>query len=204
MRIAAIMRHGEAVDTTADQSIAGTRDRGLTALGRRQSEAARAWLAGLEPVAVLCSDSPRAIETARIAGAPADPVIVPDLAGMRLGVWEHEPLAAVHDRVRQVIAGELAPPPGAESARELAQRAGRAFAQALPRTGNVLVVAHRLTNAVLLAEHLGLEPEQALRIPQDHAAVSLLSLEDSRDRVLALNITPLHPLRLERAQVEDL
>ncbi len=81
---------------------------------------------------------------------------------------------------------------------------GAHLRQALPRTGNVLVVAHRLTNAVLLAEHLGLEPEQALRIPQDHAAVSLLSLEDSRDRVLALNITPLHPLRLERAQVEDL
>jgi broad specificity phosphatase PhoE len=204
MRMAAIMRHGEPEDLGENVSIAAEESRGLSALGRRQAEAARAWLAGLEPVAVLCSDSPRAIETARIAGAPLEPTILPDLAGLRLGVWEEQPLSGQRDRIRRLVSGELAPPEGGETVRQVAERAQRALDGALPAEGNVLVVAHRLTNAVLIANKLGLEPELALRIPQDHAAVSLVSLEDSRDRVLAVNVTPLDPLRLSRLQVEDL
>jgi broad specificity phosphatase PhoE len=204
MRMAAIMRHGEPEDLGENVSIAAEESRGLSALGRSQAEAARGWLAALEPVAVLCSDSPRAIETARIAGAPLDPTILPDLAGLRLGAWEQQPLSELRDRVRRLVSGELAPPDGAETVRQLADRAQRAVDSALPPDGNVLIVAHRLTGAVLIGNQLGLEPELALRIPQDHAAVSLVSLEDSRDRVLAINVTPLDPLRLSRRQVEDL
>jgi broad specificity phosphatase PhoE len=204
MRMAAIMRHGEPEDIGANMSIAAEEGRGLSALGRSQAEAAREWLAGFEPVAVLCSGSPRAIETARIAGAPLEPTILPDLAGLRLGVWEEQPLSELHDRVRRLVSGELAPPDGAETVRQLADRAQRAVDSALPPDGNVLIVSHRLTGAVLIGNQLGLEPELALRIPQDHAAVSLVSLENSRDRVLAINVTPLDSLRLSRRNVEDL
>jgi broad specificity phosphatase PhoE len=79
-----------------------------------------------------------------------------------------------------------------------------AFREALPDDGNVLVVAHRLTNALLIGEVIGLDPEAVLRIPQDHANVSMLALGDSRDQLLALNVTPLDPLRLRRAHVEAL
>ena len=204
MRIAALMRHAEPVQPDDHVTMAQDRDRGLTALGRGQCEAARAWLEGLDAVCVLCSESPRAIETARLTGAPLTPQIVPDLAGLRLGQWEDEPWGAVRDRVHRMLSGEIPLPAGAESVRELADRARRAVRDALPPEGNVLVVAHRLTNAVLLAEPLGVEPEQALRIPQDHAAVSLLSLDDSRDQVLAVNVTPRDPLRLARTRVERL
>jgi broad specificity phosphatase PhoE len=204
MRIAALMRHGEPTAPPADRSMHDDRNRGLTEAGRRQAEAARGWLEGLDPVAVLCSDSPRAIETAQIAGDPLEPQIVPGLAGLRLGVWEQQPLSEVHDRVVAMIAGEIPPPEGAETAADLARRAAEALRVALPPEGNVLVVAHRLTNALLLAVPLGLAPEQALQIPQDYANVSMLSLDDSRDQVLALNVTPLDPLRVTRHHVEAL
>jgi broad specificity phosphatase PhoE len=204
MRIAALMRHAEPEDPGGEDPMALGHDRRLTELGRRQCAAAREWLEGLEPVSVVASDSPRAIETAQLVGAPLEPRIMPDLAGMRLGDWEQRPLAEVRDQVARLVAGRLSPPPGAESVQALADRVRRGFRQALPPEGNVLIVAHRLVNAVLLAEHLGLSLEQALRVPQDHAGVSLLSLDDTRDQLLALNVTPLTPLRLERDQVEDL
>jgi len=204
MRIAAIMRHAEPEDPRGELPLAAGRDRRLTEQGRRQCEAARTWLTGLAPVCVISSDSPRAIETAQLVGAPLTPTIIPELAGMRLGVWEEEPLQAVTDRVRGLVAGAVPAPPGAESIAELSERVRRAFDQALPAEGNVLVVAHRLVNAVLLAELLGLPPEEALSVPQDHANVSLLSLEDTRDQLLALNVTPLAPLRLERREVDNL
>jgi broad specificity phosphatase PhoE len=204
MRIAAIMRHAEPEDSGNERSVHHGRNRGLTDHGRRQCEAARAWLTGLEPTCVISSDSPRAIQTAELVGAPLRPRVVPELAGLRLGAWEEEPLSSVRDRVCRVIAGEIAPPRGAESIGAFAERVRSAFRGSLPTEGNVLIVAHRVVNAVLLAEHLGLEPEDALRIPQDHAAVSLLALEDTRDQVLTLNLTPLTPLRLQVAAVEEL
>jgi broad specificity phosphatase PhoE len=204
MRIAALMRHGEAHAPAPGRSIHDDRHRGLTDLGRRQARAAREWLDGLDPVAVLCSGSPRAVETAQIAGAPVTPRIVPGLAGLRLGAWEQRPLADVRTQVMRMITGEVAPPEGAESAAQLLARVSAAFREALPDDGNVLVVAHRLTNALLIGEVIGLDPEAVLRIPQDHANVSMLALGDSRDQLLALNVTPLDPLRLRRAHVEAL
>ncbi len=175
MRIVAFMRHGEPHPAPPGRSVHDDRERGLTELGRRQAQGARAWLEGLDPVAALCSDSPRAVETAEIVGAPVAPSIVPGLA-----------------------------PEGDESAAQLLARACAALRQALPEHGNVLVVADGVTNAVLIGEVLGLAPEAALRVPQDHGNVSMLSLEDSRDQLLALNVTPLAPLRLQRPHAEAL
>jgi broad specificity phosphatase PhoE len=204
MRIAALMRHGEPQPAPPGRSMHDDRDRALTELGRRQAQAARAWLDGLEPVAVICSDAPRCIETAEIAGAPLRPQVVSDLAGLRLGIWEQRPLDAMKPQIVRMIRGELPAPEGAETPAQLFARASRALRAALPETGNVLVVAHRLTNAVLLGDALGIVPADSLRIPQDHANVSLLSLDDTRDQVLAVNVTPLDPLRGGSDEVEDL
>jgi len=204
MRVLALMRHGEPQPPPPQRSIHDDRDRGLTGLGRRQAEAARGWLDGLDPVTVICSGAPRCVETARIAGAPLQPRVVPDLAGLRLGVWEQRPLAAMRPEIVRMVRGEIPAPEGAETPAELLARFIRALSAALPETGNVLVVAHRLTNAVLLGEELGIAPTDCLRIPQDYASVSLLSLDDTRDRVLAVNVSPLDPLRGGWHDVEDL
>jgi broad specificity phosphatase PhoE len=204
MRVLALMRHGEPQPPPLQRSIHDDRDRRLTELGRRQAEAARGWLEGLDPVAVLCSGAPRCVETARIAGAPLQARVVPDLAGLRLGLWEQRPLAAVGPDVVRMVRGEIPAPEGAETPAELLARATRALHAALPETGNVLVVAHRLTNALLLGEALGIAPADCLRIPQDYASVSLLSLDDARDQVLAVNVSPADPLRGGRDDVGDL
>jgi hypothetical protein len=62
-----------------------------------------------------------------------------------------------------------------------------------------------MTNAVLLADALGLPPEAAPRVQQDPGAVSLL-LEDraGRLRPAAVNLTPLDPLRRAAAAVRVL
>jgi broad specificity phosphatase PhoE len=176
MRIAALMRHGEPQVPPPGRSMHDDRNRGLTDLGRRQAQAAGEWLEGLHPVAVLCSDSPRSIETARIAGAPLEPRIVPGLAGLRLGVWEQRPLAEVRAEVMAMLEGRITAPEGGETAAELLARVSAAFRDAVPDEGNVLVVAHRVTNAALIGEVLGLAPEAVLQVPQDHANVSLLAL----------------------------
>jgi broad specificity phosphatase PhoE len=204
MRVLALMRHGEPQPPPPQRSIHDDRERRLTELGRRQAEAARGWLEGLDPVAVLCSGAPRCVETARIAGAPLEPRVVPDLAGLRLGLWEQRPLAEIGPEVVRMVRGEIPAPEGAETPAELLARTTRALHAALPETGNVLVVAHRLTNALLLGEALGLAPTECLRIPQDYANVSLLSLDDARDQVLAVNVSPADPLRGGRDDVEDL
>lgn len=203
MRVVAIMRHAEPEGLGEDATTAAGRDRGLSALGRRQCEAARAWLDGLEPARVVASDSPRAIETARLVGAPLEPQVVPDLAGMRLGVWEEAPAPVMEDQLRRLIAGELPAPDGGETIEAFATRVRRGLRDALPAEGNALLVAHRLVNAVLFAEHLGLPLEQLLRVPQDRGGISILSLEDTRDQILTLNVTPLEPLRLGWSDVED-
>jgi probable phosphoglycerate mutase len=203
MRIAAIMRHAEP-DHIADavRTMASGHDAGLTERGRSQCEAARAWLEGFAPTRVIASPYPRAIETARLVGAPREPEIAEGFAGMRLGHWEDRPPDEVKEPLRRLVAGEIEPPPGAESIHALIDRVASAFADVTRGEGNVLIVAHRMVNAALLAPYLGLAPEEVLRVPQDHAGISLLSLEDTRDQVLAVNITPLQPLRLDRDRVD--
>ena len=197
------MRHAEPDHLTDTvRTMAAGHDAGLSELGRRQCEAARAWLRGLDPVRVIASPLPRAIETARLVGAPVEPEISEGFAGMRLGRWEDVPPLEVMEPLRRLVAGQLEPPPGVESIHALIGRATSAFADATRGDGNVLIVAHRMVIAALLTARLGLAPEEALRVPQDHAGITLLSLEDTRDQVLAVNVTPLSPLRLERSRVE--
>ena len=119
-------------------------------------EAAREWLAGLDPRVVLSTDSRSAIETVRI------------------------------------VAGDLQPGP-------IGASAVATLRAALPDTGNALVVADGPVIAQLLGEQLG----ASIHIPQDPGAVSLLALDDSRDQVLAVNITPLDPLRRHAAAGAD-
>ena len=52
-----------------------------------------------------------------------------------------------------------------------------------------------MTNAVLLAELLGLPPRDACLVQQDPGGVTILAREGERLAVPMLNISPLDPLR---------
>lgn len=197
MQLAALLRHGE--EDSAAEGGAGVESRsrrGLSETGRAQAEAARDYLAPLDAARVACSDLPRAIETATIVADGRPVEVVPGLAGMSLGDWEGRTAAEMEDDLAGVLSDPSARPPGGESLADLLERARPALMGVLPEEGDAIVVAHRMVNAVLLAELLGLPPEDAALVQQDPGAVSILAREPSgRLAVQMLNISPLDPLR---------
>ncbi|MEO6798869.1 MAG: histidine phosphatase family protein [Rhodanobacter sp.] len=74
-----LLRHAEAVPI---ESGGDDRERGLSARGEQEAQAAGLWLAahGLQPTRVLCSPTRRTNETTRLALAAIDHAPVPQLA----------------------------------------------------------------------------------------------------------------------------
>lgn len=195
MPLVALLRHGEEEGAADGRGGLESRSpRGLSATGRAQAEAARDFLASLDAPRVACSDRPRAIETARIvaAGRPVD--VVPALGGMDLGEWEGRPASELPELGR-VLSDPALRPPGGESLADLAARFRGAFLGVLPPEGGAIVVAHRMTNAVLLAELLGLPPEDACLVQQDPGGITILTRDGTKLAVQMLNLSPLDPLR---------
>jgi probable phosphoglycerate mutase len=193
--LVALLRHGEEDGTAGGRAPIESRSRrGLSAAGRAQAEAARDFVASLDAARVACSDRPRAIETATIvaAGRPVD--VVPGLNSMDLGEWEGRPASELPELGR-VLGDPALRPPGGESLAELLTRFAAALEGALPAEGDAIVVAHRMTNAVLLANLLGLPAEDAHLVQQDPGGVTILAREGPRLRVQMLNVSPLDPLR---------
>ncbi len=195
MPLVALLRHGEEEGAADGRGGLESRSpRGLSATGRAQAEAAREFLTSLDAPRVASSDRPRAIETARIvaAGRPVD--IVPALGGMDLGEWEGRPASQLPELGR-VLSDPALRPPGGESLTDLAARFRVAVMGVLPPEGDAIVVAHRMTNAVLLAELLGLPPQDACLIQQDPGGITILARRGEELRVQMLNLSPLDPLR---------
>lgn len=198
MRLIALVRHGE---TEAAEAVLAARSRrSLSGRGRAQAAAAAQFLAPVPWARVVASDLPRARETARIL-ADAGPVEDdPRLAPLDLGDWEGAPLDRTPELERR-IREPGGRPPGGESLRQLGDRAWAALEEARRAPGNILLVAHRLTNAVLLARALGLGVDVAWLIQQAPGGVSVLIEERGRIRPALVNVTPLDPLRLESRAV---
>ena len=79
---------------------------------------------------------------------------------------------------------------------DLLERTRPAFLGTLPDEGDAIVVAHRMVNAVLLAELIGLPLEDAALVQQDPGAISIIAREPSGGlAVQMLNVSPLDPLR---------
>lgn len=195
MSLVALMRHGEEAPAPDGRVGVESRSRrGLSPTGRAQAEAARDFLASLDAPRVACSDAPRAIETARIvaAGRPVD--VVAALAGLDVGEWEGRSAAELPDLAR-VLSDPSARPPGGESLADLEARVQPALLAALPERGDAVVVAHRMTNAVLLAGLMDLPLADAGLIQQDPGGITILARRDGSLSVQMLNLNPLDPLR---------
>jgi broad specificity phosphatase PhoE len=200
VRVVALVRHGEDL---GGERMAARGGAGLSARGRAQARAAGEFLAPLG-AAVCCSPVARARETAEVLSAGAAVRVLDGLAPLDLGDWEGaraDAAAPLAEALQRPGGGA----PGGETLEALRARATVALDEARETGGHVVVVAHRMTNAVLLADALGLPPEAAPRVQQDPGAVSLL-LEDrgGRLRPAAVNLTPLDPLRIGAAAVRVL
>jgi probable phosphoglycerate mutase len=175
----------------------GVIDPPLTEQGRRQAEAAAAYLAGEEWNEMLVSPAVRARETAEPIAAATGlrPNVVADLTEIRMPDWSGTPAERVDRIFREA---RHRPPeewwegmPGGESFRDFHERITTTLFRLLgdrgvrlrrephlwdieESPGRILVVAHGGTNAVALGFLLGLDPTpwEWERFVSPHASVS--------------------------------
>jgi broad specificity phosphatase PhoE len=199
MPLLALLRHAEEAGTGAAGAPVYVRGpRGISQLGRRQAEAAAGFLDPLEVERVIASDARRAIETAEIVGGGGEVEQWPELRGLQLGDWDGVPVDELTE-LPGVLSDPTRRPPGGESLEDLLGRARPALERALAADGDTIVVSHRMTNAVLLADVMGLSLAAAGLILQDPAGINVLERRGRRPVVAMLNVSALDPLHTETA-----
>jgi broad specificity phosphatase PhoE len=172
-----IARHGE-TDWNLEHRLQGWTDRPLNETGRRQAVELADALKGIHLDAIYSSTLSRSRETARtVAGST---MTVKSLDGLRERNYGHyqggsdtapEYLRRSNDWTDRLDDGE--------SLNQLLARSRDGLAQIRREhpTGNVLIVAHRITNQMLLRALLDLTPEQTVKIVQDNDEVYLVEID---------------------------
>src|SRR5262245_30009793 len=172
-----IARHGE-TDWNALHRLQGWTDRPLNETGRRQAVALADSLKGIRLDAIYSSTLSRSRDTARtVAGTT---MTVTSLDGLRERNYGHyqggsdtapEYLRRSDDWTDRLDDGE--------SLNQLLARSRDSLTQIRREhpSGNVLIVAHRITNQMLLRALLNLTPEQTVKIVQDNDEVFLVELD---------------------------
>ena len=190
MRELWLIRHGE-TEWSRSGAHTGLSDIPLTAQGREEATALGRNLGRyLEPrqfALVLVSPLGRARETCRLAGYP-DALIDADLHEWDYG--DYEGLTTP-----QIQAGRPAwslwkdGVPNGETIDQVAARAERAIARALPVEGDVALFAHGHILRVLTARWLGLPPEDGSLFALGTAAISTLGYEHQTRVVTRWNLS---------------
>jgi broad specificity phosphatase PhoE len=168
----------------------------LAALGIRQAEATRDFLA-IRPVE-YCYTSPlrRAVQTAAIVAAPHGLVPIPleALTECDVGRWEGLDWQTIRSRDGQAYRRFLENPalhgyPDGESFADVNERARTALDQLIIRHAGqaVLVVGHQVVNQTYLAGLLGLMPAHARQVSLDSCGISIVVQEGERTTVRTLN-----------------
>jgi broad specificity phosphatase PhoE len=172
-----IARHGE-TDWNALHRLQGWTDRPLNETGRRQAVALADTLKGIRLDAIYSSTLSRSRDTARtVAGST---MTVTSLEGLRERNYGHfqggsdtapEYLRRSNDWTDRLDDGE--------SLNQLLARSRESLTQIQRRhpSGNVLIVAHRITNQMLLRALLDLTPDETVKIVQDNDEVYLVELD---------------------------
>jgi broad specificity phosphatase PhoE len=172
-----IARHGE-TDWNVEHRLQGWTDRPLDETGRRQAVELAESLKGMRLDAIYSSTLSRSRDTARtVAGTT---MTVKSLDGLRERNYGHfqggsdtaaEYLRRANDWMDRLDDGE--------SLNQLLARTRESLAQIRREhpAGNVLIVAHRITNQMLLRALLDLTPDQTVKIVQDNDEVYLVELD---------------------------
>ena len=172
-----IARHGE-TDWNLEHRLQGWTDRPLNETGRRQAVELADALKGIRLDAIYSSTLSRSRDTARtVAG---NTMTVKSLDGLRERNYGHyqggsdtapEYLRRLNEWTDRLDDGE--------SLNQLLARSRDSLAQIRREhpTGNVLIVAHRITNQMLLRALLDLTSEQTVKIVQDNDEVYLVEID---------------------------
>jgi broad specificity phosphatase PhoE len=172
-----IARHGQ-TDWNVQHRLQGWTDRPLDETGRRQAAELAETLKGIRLDAIYSSTLSRSRATAQtVAGGT---MTVKSLDGLRERNYGHfqggsdtapEYLRRSNDWADRLEDGE--------SLNQLLARTRESLAQIRREhpAGNVLIVAHRITNQMLLRALLDLTPDQTVKIVQDNDEVYLVELD---------------------------
>jgi phosphoserine phosphatase len=172
-----IARHGE-TDWNVLHRLQGWTDRPLNETGRRQAVELADTLKGIRLDAIYSSTLSRSRDTANTVAGNA--MTVKSLDGLRERNYGHfqggsdtapEYLRRSNDWMDRLDDGE--------SLNQLLARSRESLTQIRREhpSGNVLIVAHRITNQMLLRALLDLTPEQTVKIVQDNDEVYLVELD---------------------------
>ena len=172
-----IARHGE-TDWNVQHKLQGMTDIPLNENGRKQAVALAESLKGVHLDAIYSSTLSRSRDTAQTVAAKT--MTVKSLDGLRERNYGHFQGGsdANPEYVKRMNVWDDRLDDG-ESLNQLLARAKDSLAQIRREhpAGNVLIVAHRITNQMLLRALLDLTPEQAVKITQDNDEVYLVELD---------------------------
>ncbi|MCU1278448.1 MAG: Phosphoglycerate mutase [bacterium] len=177
-----LMRHGQSEGNEGGR-FGGHGPTPLTALGRRQAEAAARSLAGEGLSAIFASDLPRAMQTAEPVVAATGiamkttPALRERSVGVFTGMTFAEAEAAHPETFRAMMQRDPdACPPEGETALERMSHVGEFFDASLERfgAGRTLFVSHAFTLNLLLRRLLGLADSPTVFFRTDNCALHRL------------------------------
>ncbi|MCA1667761.1 MAG: histidine phosphatase family protein [Thermomicrobia bacterium] len=193
-----LVRHGEST-YNAEGRIQGQQDAPLSERGRQQAEQIGVRLRTYQFDACYASDLSRAADTARaiMRHHPEVPFAFTTLLReIKFGIFEGRILPEIEEMYPEEYAQWMEErrhfvPPGAESAGDLAERAGRALRWLRERKheGTVLVVAHGAILNAFLGQFLQLGGEGRYRFHFDNTALAVVEDEPFGPRLLLANDT---------------
>jgi len=183
-----LVRHGE-TEWSRSGRHTGRTDIPLTDLGRAQAERLGLALRGRTFSHVLSSPLGRALETCRLAACGDRVELVDDLMEWDYGVYEGRTRVQID---AQVPGWTIWTHPiiGGESLEDVARRADRVIAKALPLGGDVLMFAHGHILRILAARWIEQPPVLGSRLELATATLSELGWEQGRRVLEAWNQTP--------------
>lgn len=173
-------------------------DPALAALGVRQAELTRDFLAVRPMDACYSSPMRRARQTADILAEPhlLDCQVLEELTECDVGRWEGLDWDTIRCQDPEGYRAFHADPakfgyPGGESFADVFERTGPVIDQLLEQHegGTILVVTHHVVGRTYLAGILGLGPAQARRIRLDNCGISVVVRQGERKSLVTLNTT---------------
>lgn len=193
-----LVRHGQSV-WNDEKRIQGQQDIPLGDEGRKQAIALGERLKGRQFQACFSSPLKRATETAELilkASGNSTPIItLLELMERNFGDWEGKSIDDLqllfpNDFSQWLAAHQIPAPPNGESMDELMKRVERGLDQILAvKEGNVLVVGHSGSIKAAICIFFRLPLSSFVRMRIDNASLTILEIEDGRNRLVQFNDT---------------